>query len=183
MMAMRSGSGLLNALDHIVYKVTRVADQLSAVVCALLIIVTTGTVGAYQFGIGFAWLDDVMRMLLIWFVYLGAVSLCLDGDHISMDVVYLALPPRVRRVFDVVTALIGLGLCAFVTKIGLDSLRQDIAYQMMLPAGYLPAWPQSLAVPLCFALMTIAYLSYLLSVVTGRRHHKISEADKMAEGV
>jgi TRAP-type C4-dicarboxylate transport system permease small subunit len=183
MTAMRSGPGLLGALDHIIHKVTQIADQLSALVCAILIIVTAGTLVAYQLGIGIVGLDDIMRMLLIWFVYLGTVSLCLDGDHISMDVVYLLLPARVRRIFDLVTALVGFGLCAFVTKIGLDSLRQDIAYQMMLPSGYLPAWPQSLAVPLCFALMTVAYLSYLLSVITGRRHREISEEEKMAEGI
>jgi TRAP-type C4-dicarboxylate transport system permease small subunit len=183
MTAKHSDPGLFGALDHFVQKATRIADQLSALVCAILIVVTTGAMVAYQLGIGIVGLDDILRMLLIWLVYLGTVSLCLDGDHISMDVVYLLLPARVRRVFDLVTALVGFGLCAFVTKIGLNSLQQDIAYQMMLPSGYLPSWPQSLAVPLCFALMTVAYLSYLLSVITGRRHREISEEEKMAEGL
>ena len=179
----RVGPGLIGALDRLVHKMTRVADQLSALVCAILIVVTAAAMLIYQLGIAIVGLDDILRMLLIWLIYLGAVSLCLDGDHISMDAVYHLLPARVRRVFDLVTALIGFGLCAFVTKIGVDSLRQDIAYQMLLPSGYLPSWPQSLAIPLCFALMTVAYLSYLLSVISGRRHRELSEAEKMAEGL
>ena len=41
-------------------------------------------------------------------------------------------------------------------------------YGILLPSGYIPAWPQTLAVPLCFGLMTVAYLAYLYSVVTNR---------------
>ncbi len=178
-----SGPELIDALDRIVYRVTLVADQLSAVVCAFLIAVTTAAMVAYQLGFTIVWLDDLLRMLLIWLVYLGTVSLCLDNDHISMDAVYLLLPPRARRVLDVLIALFGFGLCIFVTKIGVASLRQDIAYNMRLPSGDLPDWAQLLAVPLCFALMAVAYFSYLLSVITGRRHRPVSETEKMAEGV
>jgi TRAP-type C4-dicarboxylate transport system permease small subunit len=183
MMTKGSGPGLIAVLDLFVHKMTRVADQLSALACAILIVVTAAAMVIYQLGVTTVGLDDILRMLLIWLIYLGTVSLCLHGDHISMDAVYQILPARVRRVFDLVTALIGFGLCAFVTKIGLDSLQRDIAYQMLLPSGYLPSWPQSLAIPLCFALMTVAYLSYLLSVISGRRHREISEAEQLAEGL
>jgi C4-dicarboxylate transporter, DctQ subunit len=178
-----SGPGLFAAVDRLVRRMTVIADQLSAIVCAFLIIATTTAMVVYQLGIVIVWLDDLLRMLLIWLVYLGTMSLCLDNDHISMDAVYLRLPARARRVLDVLIALFGLGLCIFVTKMGVASLRQDIAYNMRLSSGDLPDWPQMLAVPLCFALMALAYLSYLLSVISGRRPHPISETEKMSEGV
>jgi TRAP-type C4-dicarboxylate transport system permease small subunit len=147
---------------------TRCADEAAAIVCALLILATTYSVIVYQRGITLVWLDDVLRALLIWLVYLGSVSLCFHNDHISMDALYLRFPARVRRVLNFCIALLGLVLCVYVSKIGLDTLLREIEYGNLMPSGYLPAWPQSLALPLCFALMAIAYLSYLYSVVSGR---------------
>jgi TRAP-type C4-dicarboxylate transport system permease small subunit len=100
-----------------------------------------------------------------------------------MDAVYVRLPPRVRRVVDGVIALLGIGLCGYVAKIGLDSMVRDIGYGMLLPSGYLPSWPQALAIPLCFALMTLAYVSYLYSVLTNRRQRQLSETQNSAEGL
>jgi TRAP-type C4-dicarboxylate transport system permease small subunit len=123
----------------------------------------------YQRGITIVWLDDVLRMLLIWLVYLGSVSLCFHNDHITMDAIYLRLPAAVRRAINIAIAVLGIALCGYVSKIGFDSMSREIDYETLLPSGYLPAWPQTLAVPLCFALMTVAYLSFLYSVITDRR--------------
>ena len=178
------GGRLLAAFDNVIGRVAAVADQLSALVCALLIVATTASVIGYQLDISFPWLDDVLRMLLIWLVYLGTVSLCLDNDHISMDALYLHLPPKARKAMDIVIAVMGIGLCSYIAKIGYASMMQQVAYGTLLDSGYLPAWPQSLAIPLCFALMAVAYLSYLLSIITGRRRRRqLSEEQRMAEGL
>lgn len=184
-MSSRSGAGpgLFKALDRTADRVALGADQFSALICAVLIVVTTVAMIVYQLGIAIAWLDDVLRMLLIWFVYLGAVPLCLNNDHISMDALYLRLPKPARKVVDVIIALLGVGLCLFIAKIGFDSMRQQIAYGALLPSGDVPAWPQYLAIPLSFGLMAVAYLSYLISVITGRRQRPISEAERQTEGI
>jgi len=175
-----NGSGLLGALDRAIYWLTQLADQLAALVCAFLIAATTAAVVVYQQGITIVWLDDLLRMLLIWLVYLGAVSLCFHNDHITMDVIYARLPPAVRRALDIAIAVLGIWLCGYITKIGMDSMLREIGYGTLSPSGYLPAWPQSLAIPLCFALMTVAYLSFLYAVITRRR--QADAADSSAEG-
>lgn len=177
------GPGLFKALDLFIFKVAQWADQLSAFICAVLIVVTTLAMVVYQMGISVPWLDDVLRLLLIWLVYMGCVSLCLNNDHISMDAIYLRLPKSARKVMDVVIALLGIGLCGFVTKIGYASMMQGIEYKELLPSGYLPSWPQSLAIPLGFALMTLAYVSYLFSIFSGRRYRRLSEEQKLTEGL
>jgi len=182
-MSAGAGPGLFKALDLFIFRVAQWADQLSALICAVLIVVTTLAMIVYQLGISIPWLDDVLRLLLIWLVYMGCVSLCLDNDHISMDAIYLRLPPKARKVMDVIIALLGIGLCGFTAKIGLDSMRQEIAYGALLPSGYLPSWPQSLAIPLGFALMTVAYVSYLFSIFSGRRYRQLTEEQKLTEGL
>ncbi len=185
-MSLRSGArpGLFKALDRSVHWVALLADQLSAFICVVLIVATVLAMIVYQWGITIAWLDDVLRMLLIWFVYLGAVPLCLNNDHISMDALYLRLPKPVRGVVDVIIGLLGVGLCLFIAKIGFDSMSQQIAYSaMMSSSGGVPGWPQYLAIPVSFGLMAVAYLRYLIFVVTGRRQRPISEAERLAKGI
>jgi TRAP-type C4-dicarboxylate transport system permease small subunit len=177
-----SGEGWLDLLDRSIGRLTRAADEAAAAVCAILIVVTTFSVIVYQRGITIVWLDDVLRMLLIWLVYLGSVSLCFHNDHIAMDAVYVRLSTRMRRVLNFAIAVLGIALCGYVTKIGIDNIMTEIGYGILLPSGYIPAWPQTLAVPLCFALMTVAYLSYLYSVVTNRWDRFKSDTQDVPEG-
>lgn len=173
--------GFLRAPDLFVRWLTLLTDQLAAVICGFLIAATTTAVVVYQRGITIVWLDDLLRMLLIWLVYIGSVSLCFDNDHIAMDAIYLRLPRPIRKAVDVVVAVMGIALCGYIAKFGFDSMSQEIAYGTLLASGYLPSWPQTLAIPLCFTLMAIAYASYLLSIVTGRRRER--DGHDMAEGV
>jgi TRAP-type C4-dicarboxylate transport system permease small subunit len=176
------GRRVLDLLDRAIRRLTRVADEAAAAVCAILIVVTTFSVIVYQRGITIPWLDDVLRMLLIWLVYLGSVSLCFHNDHIAMDAIYVRLTTRVRRLLNFAIALLGVALCGYVTKIGIDNILTEIGYGILLPSGYIPSWPQTLSIPLCFALMTVAYLSYLYSVVTGRDQRTASDVKDVPEG-
>lgn len=166
------GRGRLDALDRFIERVTHWADEAAALVCAFLIVVTTMSVIVYQQGITIAWLDDLLRALLIWLVYLGSVSLCFHNDHITMDALYLRFPATLRRALNVAIAILGFALCGYVSYVGLGSMMREFEYGMMLPAGYIPAWPQTLAIPLCFALMAVAYFSYLYAVIANRERPK-----------
>jgi TRAP-type C4-dicarboxylate transport system permease small subunit len=173
----------LRVLSGCIHWLRRIADELAALICAFLIVATTAAVIVYQQGITIVWLDDLLRALLIWLVYIGSVSLCFDNDHIAMDAVYQKMPPPLRRLVDLVVALLGIGLCAYITKFGLDSMLQEVEYGTLLASGYLPSWPQTLAIPLCFALMTVAYLSYLVVLVTGRRRTRSDGEEATREGL
>src|SRR5437588_10114647 len=124
-------------------RLAAVCDQIAALVCAFLIVATTAAVIVYQLGIALPWTDDVLRMLLVWLVYLGAVPLCLHNDHISMDAVHLGMPRAVRKVVDIAVAVLGVGLFAFTAKIGYDSMRQAFEYGEIPCNASQPAWPRA----------------------------------------
>ncbi len=170
------GPGLL--LDRAIHAVALAADHLSAFICALLIVATTLAMVAYQLNVAFDWLDDVLRALLIWLVYLGAVPLCLNNDHISMDALYFHYPKPMRKAVDVLVALLGIGLCLYTAWIGFASLQQQFTEHLMLPSGEIVAWPQALAIPFAFALMAVGYLSYLIFLITGRRLRQKTESTR-----
>jgi TRAP-type C4-dicarboxylate transport system permease small subunit len=173
-----AGPGFSGILDRSIQWVALVADHLSALICAVLIVATTAAMIIYQLGIAIDWLDDMLRALLIWLVYLGAVPLCLNNDHISMDALYFHYPKGVRKAVDVIIAVTGIGLCLFTAKSGFDSMRHQFVDHMLLPGGEIPAWPQTLAIPLAFTLMAVGYLSYLVFVITGRRLRRKTESTR-----
>ncbi len=170
--------GYSGILDRWIHAVALVADHLSAAICAILIVVTTAAMIVYQLGIAIDWLDDVLRALLIWLVYLGSVPLCLNNDHISMDALYFHYPKKMRKAVDILVALIGIGLCLYTAKFGFESMRQQFVDHMLLPGGEVPAWAQSLAIPLAFFFMAVGYLSYLTFVLTGRRLRRKTESTR-----
>ena len=174
---------IIQFLDIAIFRVARLADTISGIICVILIAVTTAAMVVYQLGISIPWLDDVLRMLIIWLVYMGCVTLCLDNDHIAMDGFYLRMSRATRKKMDVFIALLGMTVCGYVAYHGYLSMLEEISFGTQLPSGYIPSWPQSLAIPLCFALMTLAYLSYLFSLFTGRKHRHISEEDQLKEGL
>ncbi len=169
-------------IDGAIRSMTKWCDFFATLICGALIVTTACAMLVYQFGVAIPWLDDVLRMMIIWSVYLGAVSLCLHNDHISMDAFYLVMPAPVRRTIDILIAIIAVAVCLIIAKYSADTLLREIEFGQLLPSGYLPSWPQSLALPVCFSLMTLAYLANLPAILKGKRLVALSEAEKVSAG-
>ena len=152
------GGGLIEAI-------VRVTSVLAAIICGALILTTTFSVVVYQRGITISWLDDLLRLLLIWSVFLGSVAGVWRRDHITMDAIYTRFGPAARRLVDIFLSAVGLAVCAFVTWVSAGTTLREYQFQTLLSSGELPAWPQTFTLPLSFALMTLAYLGVLLATI------------------
>jgi len=94
------------------------------------------------------WSEILIRVALIWMVFLGIPMAFRQGAMISVDVLYRWSPPRVRRVLDAVVSLAALVLMLVIlwwgwdyamrgkvqTMAGLESLSMVWAY-LALPVG------------------------------------------------
>ncbi|SHM95297.1 TRAP transporter small permease [Roseibium suaedae] len=59
----------------------------------------------------FGWTLEFCLALWLWLVFWGNAFVVRDQDHVSFDILYFAVPDRVRRGFIIVTGLaIGIGL-------------------------------------------------------------------------
>lgn len=140
----------------------------AALLCAVLIVTTTFSVVVYQRGITISWLDDLLRMLLIWLVFLGSVAGVWRRDHITMDALYTRFGPVSRRLVDILVAVMGLVICGFVASVSLSTTLREREFSTLLSSGELPAWPQTLSIPVSFGLMALAYLGVLIATLAGR---------------
>jgi TRAP-type C4-dicarboxylate transport system permease small subunit len=128
---------------------TRVSMLLA---CAMLI--AASALGVFQIVTRFIleqpaeWSEILIRVSLIWMVFLGIPMAFRQGAMVSVDVLYRWSPPRMRRVLDAVVSLAASALMLVVlwygwdyamrgrvqSMAGLESLSMVWAY-LALPVG------------------------------------------------
>lgn len=99
-----------------------------AVACLMLVIASS--LGMFQIITRFVleqpaeWSEILIRLSLIWMVFMGIPAAFRQGAMVSVDVLYRWSPPRFRRVLDWVVCLAALALIAIIIWWGWDySLR------------------------------------------------------------
>lgn len=126
--------------------ISRVMDKiLSHVVAVLLVamslIVFGNVVSRYFLDTTLGWYEEVSRFLLIWIVFLGAVIALIRGDHLSIDLLSIVFPPRVCRMFALLTDLIVMAalviMCQGAWDMAIDSLESGwVASSVPIPYGW-----------------------------------------------
>lgn len=114
------------------------------------------------FDAGFAWIDPVLRVLVLWVAMLGAVTATREDRHISIDVLSRFAPPRLlpwlKRVIALATAIV----CALLAWHTFRFVRDEYAWSDVEIAG-LPVWIWQSILPLGFTLMTARFLFAVVS--------------------
>lgn len=139
---------------------------LVAVFVAMLLLAAAQIVMRNFFDAGFAWIDPLLRVLVLWVGMLGAVVATREDRHINIDVLSRfaspAILPWIKRGVSIATAIV-CGLLAWHT---FRFVRDEYAYSDFEVAG-LPVWFWQAILPVGFALMTWRFL--VLAVFPSRK--------------
>lgn len=106
---------------------------------ALFVIVVAAIVFRYGFGQAVSWTEEVPRYLLIWISFLAAASCVLRREHVGFDVLFNALPNRVRRVLGTVLSLLVFGFGWVVFRYGITFV-QDFGSDLMETIPFTNYW-------------------------------------------
>lgn len=121
---------------------------------ACLMLVIAASLGMFQIITRFVleqpaeWSEILIRVSLIWMVFLGIPMAFRQGAMVSVDVLYRWSPPRLKRVLDAIVSLATLALMLVIlwwgfdyamrgrvqTMAGLESISMVWAY-LALPVG------------------------------------------------
>lgn len=82
------------------------ADSIAATMLAAMFI-TFGLqiVSRYLFNAPLGWTVEVCLTLWLWLVFWASAFCVKESDHIRFDVLYLAAPHKVQRIFSIIAAL------------------------------------------------------------------------------
>jgi len=98
----------------------------ASMLMACLMLVVASSLGLFQIITRFVleqpaeWSEILIRVSLIWMVFLGIPTAFRQGAMVSVDVLYRWSPPRIRRVLDAVVSLAALTLMLVVLWWGWD---------------------------------------------------------------
>lgn len=159
--------------------IRRAANTLVAVLRAaagIMLMLSVGInfaniVGRYVFSVSLYWAEEAMLFLMIGCVFLGAAQAGWLGRHIRMDVVISLLPPRLRKIFDLLSDLVTIATCVAVAVFAWPVMTMLYDLDQRSETANIPlVIPQS-AVPVGLVLMAILVAVRLIAI--GIRHDDI----------
>jgi TRAP-type C4-dicarboxylate transport system permease small subunit len=169
------GSRLFRRLESIIAAVENVASLVAAVVlCMVMLIVSADVAMRYVFNRPFGWTYDLISLYLMGALFYFALSPTFaQGAHISVDVIAHRLSPRIRRLLQVIVALVSACLFAAIAWLAADRTLEDFRSGAATSGEILwPTWLSDVLVPLGCALLTarliLHALGHTMSLATGR---------------
>jgi len=103
------------------------------------------------FSFGFSWMEELLRVSVLWLGFLGASLAIRDGRHINIDVLSRALPDRVKPCLRLIIQLVMLAVCLVFLSASVEYIRVEKAFGDMSDALGVPLWSLQLIFPLLFA--------------------------------
>ena len=127
----------------------------------------------YVIGDTWLWAPDLMRLLFVWAVFLGAAALYHSGEHLSVDFFIEGLGPRSRRALGLATEAASAAFFLLLVVKGWEiaAKRMRVPFDTWdLPTGYAYA-----AAPVCAFLMLLIALERIVTRCRERAIRKDEE--------
>lgn len=115
----------------------------------------------YGFSIGSIWMQELEWHILVPICLFGMCYALLHGEHVRVDVLFQYFSEKNKHLVDVITAILGMILCALVIKLSLPYVYQSwsINEGTANPGGVEHRYIVKSIIPLGFALYFLQSLS------------------------
>ncbi len=143
--------------------VNRIEDwMLVGMLAVMVVLAVTQIFYRNIIGGGVAWIDPLLRMLVLWVALSGAVIASRTDNHIRIDFFAKYVSGRyyfyIKRVVHAYCVII----CALIAWYSVSFVRMDYEYGTEAFSG-MPTWITQLIIPIAFGLMAFRYFLLLLS--------------------
>lgn len=134
---------------------------LVALLGAMIALATLQIVARNVFDTGFAWSDELARLLVLWLAMAAAMAAARDDRHIAIDVLSRFLRGRALAASRFVVATFTAAICALLAWHAGRFVADAREFGDML-LGSVPAWWLQAILPVAFAVMTLRYVVHAL---------------------
>ena len=125
------------------------------------------------FDISIASADQMLRLLVLWVAFLGAVAASREGKHIHIDAIARWLPIRIKSGVVAITDLFTLVVCLILSWQALRFM-QEAHTSGEMAFGSLPVWVAASIIPFAFTLIALRYgLRFIHHVQQARGREEI----------
>ena len=150
---------------------TRTADiGLWAGAAALLAIVALNALNIvlrYFFRTPLSWAEEAMLYLMIFGVYVGAVSVAWQQAHIRIDAVIDFAPPARRKILQIISTLVSAAVLMPVVFASFRVVNLLFEFDQRSDALHLPMWIAQSVIPISLLLIVLMSLARIFVQVAG----------------
>jgi TRAP-type transport system small permease protein len=156
----------------------RVLDALALIACALILGMTLMICADVFLRntrvlpglVGLEWANEISEAMLFLVTLLTAPWLLRRGQHIRVDIILRAVPPRVGWSFEWIVDLLALACCATIAWYsGRAALASFKAGSLSIKTLITPEWWLLSVLPAAFALLTLEMLFRMRRLYLGPR--------------
>ena len=143
--------------------INRLEDWLLISMLAVMVVLAvTQIIYRNVAGGGVAWIDPLLRLLVLWVALSGAVIASRTDNHIRIDFFARYISGKyyiyIKRIVHAYCVII----CAVIAWYSVSFVRMDYEYGTEAFAG-VPAWITELIIPIAFGMMAFRYFLLFLS--------------------
>jgi TRAP-type transport system small permease protein len=119
---------------------------------------------------GLAWSNEVSELMLYLITMCVAPWLLRQGQHIRVDIVLRALPPRLAWYFEWVSDVIGFACCAVIAWYGAHAAWSSyVSGAVNIKTLVTPEWWGLAPLPLVFVLLLVEMIFRMIRLQRGER--------------
>ncbi|MBB6217443.1 C4-dicarboxylate transporter DctQ subunit [Anaerosolibacter carboniphilus] len=161
--------------------VMRFIDNIEEHIASILLILTSILVFAqlvlrYQFNYSLSWAEELARMMIAWFIFLGSSMAVKENAHVSMDALLIVLPEKIKAVAGILIDIVNIVFCIIIVYAGIGMLKDAVALGSTATAINVPLYIPYASVPVGVFLMLLHYIVKLkekmASLVNERKKEK-----------
>lgn len=106
---------------------------------------------------GWIWIDELLRILVLWLGLVGAVIATRSDRHITIDVLSRWLSEPLQRRLKVLVEIFAAFICAVLCWQGARFVLMEKSFGATVIGDY-PAWLAQSIIPIAFGVMTARYV-------------------------
>jgi len=135
-----------------------------ALLVVLGLMLTAQVFMRFALGLGYSWMEEIIRMLFVWVIFLGAVAAMRRNLHIRVEAGLLLFPRPLRPFAGWLGDLLLFAFCLAVAWHGIELVLSSADGSFRLQStGVSMFWPY-LIVPVSFALQALRLALWRLGV-------------------
>jgi TRAP-type C4-dicarboxylate transport system permease small subunit len=183
--APRAATPMLERLSHLYGRALAALALLGCMILLAMMLVIVADVALRNLAVpglpgSLAWSNEISELMLYLITMCVAPWLLRQGQHIRVDIVLQALPPRLAWNLEWVADILGFGCCLLITWYGAQAAWSSyLSGAVNIKTLVTPEWWSLLPLPVVFLLLSIEMLFRMVRLqrgVRGPRHEAVSAA-------
>ena len=152
----------------------------SAILLAMVAVVSADILLRDAFGSGISWANEVSEYALYVITVLTAPWLLRRGQHVRIDIVLTMVPPQIAWLMEALGDFLGFSVCLVLVRYGVSmSYDSWTTGSTTIKNLIFPEWWLLSLLPACFVLLAIEFVFRFYRLLTGE-HARRSDATSVS---